>query len=353
MSYENGMAALNLEMSDKVARTEYSAHNCHWDLVNHVTGSKIITESSQVERLKASNEFMKAWDYGMKWTVLTHSGEIDACRTKMGHANYTQGGTDYNNEIMCPFEDPEDCLELQPMEVYGPRDHSELVRRYNEHFKSEQALYTDNVNMTGIYISLVSGLIEIFGWDMLLMSMGVDPKAFGEVTNRYAAWISQYFNALADSDSPVVMIHDDIVWTGGAFAHPDWYREYVFPNLKKLMSPLREAGKKIIFTSDGDFTQFIDDIAECGVNGFVMEPTTDMSYIAEKYGKTHSFIGNADTRILLSGTKDDIYREVKRCMDIGKKCPGFIMAVGNHIPANTPIENALYYNEVFEELRRR
>ena len=29
------------------------------------------------------------------------------------------------------------------------------------------------------------------------------------------------------------------------------------------------------------------------------------------------------------------------------------MAVGNHIPANTPVENALYYNEVFEKLRRR
>ena len=32
---------------------------------------------------------------------------------------------------------------------------------------------------------------------------------------------------------------------------------------------------------------------------------------------------------------------------------GFFMAVGNHIPANTPVENALYYNEVYEELSRR
>ena len=81
---------------------------------------------------------------------------------------------------------------------------------------------------------------------------------------------------------------------------------------------------------------------------------TDMEYIAEKiWGKTHCFIGNADTRILLNGSKDDIFREVKRCVDIGKKCPGFFMAVGNHIPANTPVENALYYNEVFEQLRSR
>ena len=40
-------------------------------------------------------------------------------------------------------------------------------------------------------------------------------------------------------------------------------------------------------------------------------------------------------------------------MDIGKKCPGFIMAVGNHIPANTPVDNALWYNECFEKMLKR
>ena len=84
-----------------------------------------------------------------------------------------------------------------------------------------------------------------------------------------------------------------------------------------------------------------------------IEPITDMKYIAEKYGKTHFFIGNFDTRILLNGTKKQIEQEVERCMEIGKDCPGFFMAVGNHIPANTPVDNALYYNEVYEKLSTR
>jgi hypothetical protein len=29
------------------------------------------------------------------------------------------------------------------------------------------------------------------------------------------------------------------------------------------------------------------------------------------------------------------------------------MSVSNMIPANTPVENALYYNEVYQELSRR
>jgi uroporphyrinogen-III decarboxylase len=105
-----------------------------------------------------------------------------------------------------------------------------------------------------------------------------------------------------------------------------------------------------MYTSGGDYTRFVDDIAECGVHGFVLEPFTDMSYIAEKYGQTHVFIGNADTRILLGGNQAAIRAEVERCMAIGKHCPGFFLAVGNHIPPNTPVESVLYYQQVYEEL---
>ena len=245
------------------------------------------------------------------------------------------------------------AIDSQPMEVYGRQEHRKLVEDFNRDYRLRCQQVPDAVNTTGVYITLVSGLLEIFGWDILLMALGMDPEGFGETANRYAEWMQQYFDALADCESPVVKVHDDIVWTSGPFVRPEWYRKYVFPNYKKFFAPLREAGKKIIFTSDGNYTQFVDDIADCGVSGFVLEPTTDMKYVAEKYGKTHAFIGNADTRILLNGSKEEIYEEVKRCMYIGKKCPGFFMAVGNHIPSNTPVENALYYNEVFEKLRKR
>ncbi|MFI3211876.1 MAG: uroporphyrinogen decarboxylase family protein [Eubacteriales bacterium] len=352
MSYANGMAAINLEMPDMVPRTEYSVDR-NWPLIKAVTGIDVSPTSSVEEQIKAGSAIRKAWDYGFRWNILTDRRALDKCRTSMGHADYEENGSDYDNEVYCPFEDPEDALDFQPEEVYGKLDHSKLVKDYNDNYQKMVDESPDCVNTTGIYISPVSGLVEIFGWDIMLMAMGIDAEGFGEVANRYAKWMQQYFNALADCDTKVVKIHDDIVWTAGPFAHPDWYRKYIFPNYKRLFAPLHEAGKKIIFTSDGTYDVFIDDIADCGIDGFVMEPTTNMAYIAEKYGKTHSFIGNADTRILLSGTKEDIYNEVKRCMDIGKKCPGFIMAVGNHIPANTPIENALYYNEVFEQMRKR
>ncbi|HEX2948406.1 MAG TPA: uroporphyrinogen decarboxylase family protein [Armatimonadota bacterium] len=352
MSYQDGWAALNLDMPARVPRTEYSAEG-HWDLIRAVTGIDVHVESTEDLKRRAAQAFMAAWNYDFFWSVLISSGEFGQLHTDMGHAVYAAGGIDRREAGTCPFAEPEDALAFDPWEAYGTRDIAEITGRFNAHYRANCQSNPDGVNMTGIYVTCISGLIEIFGWDMLLMAAGMDPDGFGEVANRYAAWMQQYFDALAASDAPVVMVHDDIVWSAGAFIHPDWYRRYVFPNYTTYFAPLLDAGKKIIYTSDANYTEFIDDIAATGVHGFVMEPMTDMAYVAERYGKTHVFIGNVDTRILLSGRKADIRAEVERCMNIGKNCPGFFMAVGNHIPPNTPVENALYYNEVYEELCRR
>jgi uroporphyrinogen-III decarboxylase len=271
----------------------------------------------------------------------------------MGHAVYQAGGVDFKSEVSALYTDVDEALKWDPWELYGGVDEEKAIVRFDQHYQNEVDLNGDLVSMTGIYCTLISGLIEVFGWDMLLSMAGNDPEGFETVTNRYADWMLQYFKALAKSKAPVVRVHDDMVWTSGAFMNPDWYRKFIFPNYKKLWAPLHEADKKIVYTCDGNFTQFIDDVVAVGVNAFMMEPTTDMAYIAGKYGKTHAFVGNAETRVLLLGTKDDIRREVKRCMDIGKKCPGFFLAVGNHIPPNTPVDNVLYYYDAYVEMGKR
>ena len=351
VSYDDGWAAVNLEMPPRVPRTEYSATG-HWELIEAVTGLAVNQDTPDEQCSHAQHAFMKAWNYDISWCTTIGRGEFGDLCTDMGHAEYAAGGVDWRDTVHCPFTDVEQVLSFDPAEAYGLIDAAATTNRFEDSWNHQRG-ELDQVPTTGTYITLVSGLIDIFGWDMLLLACGTDGRRFGEMANRYARWMQQYFDALAAADVPTVMIHDDLVWTSGAFIHPDWYRKYVFPNYKKYFAPLRESGKRIAFTSDGNFTEFIDDLADTGVDGFCMEPTTDMAYIAERYGRTHFFIGNVDTRILLSGTRAEVRAEVERCMAIGKSCPGFFMAVGNHIPPNTPVDSALYYNEVYEELSRR
>jgi hypothetical protein len=352
MTYADGWAAMNLEMPPRVPREEFDAES-HWPLVKAVTGIDVNVGSDQATRQRARAAFVRAWNYDVCLTSLIGAQYLDAKRTYMGHAEYAAGGEDRDDRIECPFKTTEEVFAFDPWEVYGSHDKSELVRQFNAQYRANSAAYPGAVNMTGTYITLLTGMIYIFGWDLLLQAGGESPERFGAVVDRYAAWMQPFYEALAESETPVVYSHDDIVWASGPVFRPAWYRQYIFPNLKKLWMPLRESDKKVIFISDGNYTAFIDDIVGIGASGFFLEPLTDLRYLAERYGRTHFFIGNADTRILLTGTKEAIRGEVERCMAVAKSCPGFIMGVTNMIPINTPVENALYYNEVYQELSRR
>ena len=353
MSYADGWAAVNLEMPPRVPRFEPSAAHYHWALVKAVTGIDVSAGSPPELRQKAAQAFVRAWNYDIFFGAMASYGELSTKSTSMGHAEYASEGRDFDRLVQCPFQSVDEVLAFDPWETYGEKDEDELVRRFNEHFYERCRLYPDTVNMTGIYVSLMSGMIAIFGWDMLLLAAGTDPQGFGAVMDRYAGWIQQYYNAVARCDADVIYSHDDMVWTAGAFINPDWYRAFLFPNLKKLWAPARETGKKIMFVCDGNYTQFVDDVAACGNSGFWFEVFTDLDYVTQKYGRTHFIVGNADCRILTFGTRPAIRAEVERCMAAGKGCPGYFMCVSGHIPPNVPVENALYYNEVYEELSRR
>jgi len=353
MSFEDGWAAVNLEMPKRIPRVEFSITEYHFDLMKAVTGIDVGPTSPPEVKRRAAQAFVRKWNYGIFFAYLIAKEQLATKRTNMGHAVYAVDGSDFDDDIQTPFQDPEEVFAFDPWETYGPIDKAEVTHRFEEHYRRQCELYPTNVNMTGIYISLITGLTYIFGWEMLLIAAGLDPVRFGELANRYGSWIQQYYDALAEADVPVIYSHDDMVWAEGAIFHPEWYRKYVFPNLRKFWAPLRESGKKVMFACDGNYTRFVDDVAACGNHGFWFEIFTDLSVMVEKFGRSHFLIGNADTRTLLSGRRDRIRAEVERCISAGKNCPGYFMAVSNHIPPNTPVESALYYNQVYEELCRR
>ena len=89
------------------------------------------------------------------------------------------------------------------------------------------------------------------------------------------------------------------------------------------------------------------------VDSVVMEPCCDMERFAATYGDRVGFVGGVDCRTLTYGSYDEIRFEVERAMGWGRRYPGFMLAVGNHLPADVPVERALYYNELYEKLAYR
>ena len=352
MSYEIGMRIINLEMTERVGRTEYCDHPV---MVRHVTGIDPMSNDEE-EQKKAWQEFYQWADYDFLWN--DNDGPIPWEKlgrvTDMGHATYAEGGTDFRDTLICPFKSPDDVLSFDAAEEYGLPDIEERAKYFQKIYQDGQKTYSNLIFPGGYYKTLVSGCIHSFGWDMFLLAAGTDPVRFGEyVLEGFFQLTLANIRAWSKTDIKVFICHDDIVWTNGAIFYPEWYRKYIFPRYRKLWQPLKEKGIKVIFCSDGNFTEFVDDIANAGADGFIFEPLTSLELIVERYGKSHVIVGNADCRVLTFGTKEGIETEVKRCLNAAKSCPGFIMAVGNHIPANVPIDNALHYFDLVNKYGKR
>lgn len=348
MSYERGISALNLELTDKIPHTEYLDHDQY---IKKITG---IDTTYETDRLKIRSCIAKALDYDIIWNNREMPIPQGARETKLGHAAYS-AQDDQDNETFYPFKTEEDVLNFDPVEEYGLNKKDMMVKEFRDHYDyCRYGLFTDTVFPGGRYHTLFSACIRTFGWDMFLSTVySPNYDRFDRVLEGFYRISRSEMEAWAETGIEAFITHDDICWTTGTPFHPDWYRKYIFPRYKKMWGPLKEAGIKVLYCSDGTYTDFVNDIANAGADGFILEPTTDLKYIAEKYGDTKVVIGNIDCRILQFGTKEDIYNEVKRCADIGKKCPGFFFAVGNHIPNGISIDNLDYYFNCCKKLGRR
>ncbi len=336
MSYEIGRRTLRLEPTDRLAHTAYCSN---WALIRAVTGRDPRTDPG------AMKAFQEAWDYDFLWSINDgprgwgSHGRV----TDMGHAEFLEGGVDRREPARCPFETVDEVLAFDAVEEYGLTPLDELAAWYEAGWQKSQAANPNQVFTGGYYKTIVSGAIQTFGWEMLLLA-AAQPVRFTRVLDSFFELTLHHVKAWAKTSVEFFIQHDDMVWTQGPFMHPSFYREVIFPRYARLWEVLHEAGKVVLFCSDGTFTEFLDDLAAAGADGFIFEPTTDLEYCVEKYGQTKVIVGSQiDCRTLTFGTLDQIRAEVDETIRLLRPCPGGMVAVGNHIPSNVPVDHALCY----------
>ncbi len=329
MSFERGWQALHLDMPDRIPHTEYVSHP-EW--VKRLTG---LDPRIPDEAVEASMALVRELDYDLRWGTMSLPGQPRL--THMGTAIWSEAiEASFHDNRVCPFETPEDVLNFDPVEVRNMQDQTPTC-----------------VVPAGYYNTVFTWPILTFGWDLFLLAAALDEERFDRVMEGFFEISLTAYTAQAECGADFFICHDDFVWTAGAVFHPHWYDKYIFPRYRKLWAPLKEAGMRILFCSDGGYTEFIDDLADAGADGFMFEPMTDLEYVVERYGQTHVIVGNVDCRILTFGTPDEIRAEVQRCVDLGRDCPGYFFSVGNHIPYNVPIDNVQVYADAIDELGRR
>jgi uroporphyrinogen decarboxylase len=144
------------------------------------------------------------------------------------------------------------------------------------------------------------------------------------------------------SNVGAVLSNDDCAHNTGLLIHPKYLRKYMFPWYKKFGDICRNKGWGFIFHSDGEITEIMEDIIECGFHGFhpVQPKAMDIVETKKKWGNRLCLLGNINLDSTLTmGSPEDVRAEVfERIATVGPG-GGFMVASSNSITDYVPFEN--------------
>jgi uroporphyrinogen decarboxylase len=156
----------------------------------------------------------------------------------------------------------------------------------------------------------------------------------------------------AELGNPVLgtWVFDDIAYNVGPLVSPRVYREVCQPALGRLGNALRKAGAEfVLFHSDGDIRKILPVLIEAGVNAIhplEVRAGMDVVELRARYGRQLCCIGNIDnTGTLVSGTRDDIRREVMRKLPMAR-AGGYIIGASHSVGLDVTTETYEYFRSL-------
>jgi hypothetical protein len=342
MSRQVALDNIRLKPAARWGRSEYSL-NYHAGFAKRLTGLDPAAPGG-------TRAFLDALGMDFNWSTndgLAGDWLARGRATDMGHAEYAEAGTDRHDPVASPFRGVEDVWAFDPDAEYGLPTLDEQVAAYTRLDAEARRDFPGQLTTGGYYKTIVSGAIQAFGWDLLLEA-AADRRRFETVLDRFFRRTLFHMRAWARTPVEVVIQHDDFVWAGGPFLEPEFTRRAVIARYAELWRPLHEAGKKVLFCSDGNFTEFAEDIVAAGADGLIFEPMNDFGWMVERFGASQCLVGSyVDCRDMTFGRWDKVKADMDRTFAVARDCKGVMFATGNHLPGNIPPEMMEKYIDYF------
>jgi hypothetical protein len=263
-----------------------------------------------------------------------------------GKRKYTRDGGVWAVGDSEKYRDYEDVLQTSP-EVFEVEDVGPAMLK-------EMARLLANGASRGFavpqhYGTLVTRAVIEFGWEPFLMAAAINPKQLGRLLDRFGAASAAVAKGWTQVEgAELISVHDDIAATRGPILHPDWYREYVFPWYRHIFALIHDAGRKVLYVSDGNYLPVLDDILDAGPDGLYIESTSMKPVeVMRRAGRDKLFLIKTDSRNIDFGTPEDIRQELMELRQLHEEFPGMMIYRGG---GNPKPGNAEAFEQYYREL---
>ncbi|MBU2054307.1 MAG: cobalamin-dependent protein [Proteobacteria bacterium] len=206
----------------------------------------------------------------------------------------------------------------------------------------------DKILPKGMKAILLLGKIYTPAWmymgaETFFNALETDEELVAAIINKIGNIQFQTFLRVTEHPCVGAVLNpDDIAFNTGLLVHPKYLRKYLFPWYKKMGKICREKGIGFIFHSDGDCTEVMEDLIDCGFHAFnpIQPNAMNIVEVKKKWGKKLCLIGNINLDSTLTlGTPEDVRAEVyERIRTIGPG-GGYMVSSSNSITDYVPPEN--------------
>jgi uroporphyrinogen-III decarboxylase len=140
--------------------------------------------------------------------------------------------------------------------------------------------------------------------------------------------------------SPGVFVGEDIAYKGGTLFSPAYLRREFMPRLERIVDAYHKCGLAVMFHSDGNLMEIVDDLVAVGVD--ILNPIETIAgmNVAEirKKHKNLVFAGGIDVSQLLPfGHSSEVAAETRKLIEIAG--PGVLVGSSTELHNNVPLEN--------------
>ncbi|MBN1554225.1 MAG: uroporphyrinogen-III decarboxylase-like protein [Phycisphaerae bacterium] len=227
----------------------------------------------------------------------------------------------------------------------------EISPKFFEHIPGEIEQQPDMFRQFSIGFSLYERAWTLRGMENLMMDFLDHPDFVHELLSAIADHnIAQLREALK-FDIDAVYFGDDWGQQHGLQMGPKLWKEFIYPQLKRMYAAVRDAGKFIMIHSCGDVDELFDDLIEIGLNCFnpFQPEVMDVEALLKQYRGRLSFFGGLSTQKTLPyGTEEDVRAESRRLLALGR-AGSYIFAPAHAVEGDVPLENLLAFIETVAE----